>query len=36
MQKVGIKVQIATSDDTQLVNNKYTLNEASELFTENK
>jgi len=36
MLKVGIKVQVATGDDGLLVNNKYTLNEASKLFAEKK
>ena len=36
MLKVGLKVQVATGDNTLLVNNKYTLNEASKLFTEQK
>jgi len=36
MLTVGLKVQVATGDNTQLVNNKYTLNEASKLFAENK
>jgi hypothetical protein len=36
MQNVGLKVQVATGDNTQLVNNKYTLNEANKLFAEQK
>jgi hypothetical protein len=36
MQNVGIKVQVATGDNSQLVNNKYTLNEANKLFAEQK
>jgi len=36
MLTVGLKVQVATGDNTQLVNNKYTLNEANKLFAEQK
>lgn len=36
MSKVGIKVQVATGDNSSLVSNSYTLNEASKLFAEKK
>lgn len=32
MKNVGIKVQVATGDNSSLVSNTYTLNEASKLF----
>ena len=33
MKKVRLKVLVASDDNAQLVNNSYTLNEASKLFT---